>query len=374
MTDAATSGVPSAIVRDVLADPAAAVCDGEGRVLWCDSIRHFGELRSVAHSLVRGLEFPVEAGDVVLLNDPFSGGSRALDFYALRTVDVGAEAPPWIAVARTTIPDLGGDCFGGYNPRASEVWAEGARVTPVRAYREETGRWSLDVLACVRLNSRTPRLLESQLRALLDAAIAGSTRIPGIAKLGGGPDLLTDAVLRQGAKFARQFIGRSVNRGLQATTTMLVNDAVADGAEVRLALTEYDGSVSVDLRGSDPQTSSYANARHPTVVSACLAALFGDRQNGWIANDGVLDAVEVRTDPGTLVNAAYPRATGGARHVVGRAVAGALASIVGATSTHGTGSDSILGPDGRLDEAIADPVREDERRAEVEADGVQRWQ
>jgi N-methylhydantoinase B len=153
------------------ADPAAAVCDERGRVLGCTSLARLGPLGEAARAVLAQTRFSYEPGDTVLLNDPFTGGTRVQDLVCLRRTRTS------VAVVCATVPDFGGDSFGGYNPRAVEVWAEGNRLTPIRIARD--GQPIRDAFTCAVLNSRTPRIFERVLRSLLAAAEDVAREQPG---------------------------------------------------------------------------------------------------------------------------------------------------------------------------------------------------
>jgi N-methylhydantoinase B len=354
LVDAVEPRVPSAVLRERIMDAGAAIADSEGRVLACSELRHLGTFASAARTAAAGLEFPFDPGDVALLSDPFSGGSRVVDFHVLSRIEVGDAAGPWIALCRATAADLGGDCFGGLNPDASEIWAEGARITPLAIF-DARGGMATDVLECVVLNSRTPRLLRAELEALVAAvrlaaepvakALAGSR-----VDISSASEPLRDLVAEEARSLLSDVSGGSDAR------------AVAGGAIVRVEASVADDEIRLDLCGSDRAGAGYANARRGTTISAALEGALpaGARMASW--NAGLLDAVAVLTEPGTLVDAPYPVATGAAVHSVAAAVRLAVrAALHGPVET--AEPDDRLGRDGRLAQSLADRLAADERAA-----------
>lgn len=351
--DALTPQVPSTALRELVMDPGAAIADAMGRVVACAELRHLGTFASVARTAAARLEFPFEPGDVVLFSDPFSGGSRVLDFHVLSPVEVGDPAGPWLVACRAAAADLGGDCFGGLNPDASEIWAEGARITPLAIYGAHGGM-ATDTLACVLLNSRTPRLLRAELEALVagaraaaepvSSALAGSAVEPAAAS-----EMLRSLVADEAGGLFRELSAGSGVSELPGGATVRV-EAGVDGDKLRL-----------DLSGSDRAAAGYANATRGTTVSAALeGALPAGTRMTW--NEGLLDAAAVVTEPGTLVDAPYPVATGAAVHAVGAAVTRAVrAALHGPVET--AEPNGMIGPDGRLAQALAERLAADERAA-----------
>jgi N-methylhydantoinase B len=312
------------------AEPGAALCDQRGRVLECSSLAHVGPLGEAARAVLAQTRFRYEPGDTVLLNDPFSGGTRVQDFVCLRRTEAG------VAAVRATVPDFGGDSFGAYNPRAVEVWAEGNRLTPLRIARD--GQPIRDSFACAVLNSRTPRLVERMLRSLLDVAeaLASETR-----------EDRTDAT----AAAARRALGSS--RALQADGVTEEIDGAATVAAVVASASWHAERLVVDLGRSSPQVPQYVNATRGATISAVLAAL--PRASDLPADDGLLDVVDVRTRPGTVVHAAYPAPTASG-HLAAGAVTAAVSRLLGMPVAPETAS-GLLDADGFLDAAVAGRVQ-----------------
>jgi N-methylhydantoinase B len=344
--------VPSETLRKRLLDPGAAVADPAGRILACSGLHHLGTFASAARTIAGGLSFELEPGEIVLLNDPYSGGSRVLDFHLLSPVEVGDPAGPWIVATRTTAADLGGDCFGGFNPAAREVWAEGARVTPLRVYGAD-GAPLRDPLACVTLNSRTPRLLRAQLdaaaralrgcRALVQAAVAEA----GLPAAQAGEPLHREVAYEAGAA-----LGES-SRAVEAR--------IAGGGLVRLIARPTAERIELDLSASDPAGPGYLNARRGTTLSAALAGALAGAPA--VFNEGLLAVVDVVTEPGSVVDAPWPVATGRSTFEVAAAVAGAVRQALGTGAAPEAPRDGVLGEDGRLAAELAARLRDDEAAA-----------
>jgi N-methylhydantoinase B len=311
------------------AAPGAALCDERGRVLECSSLAQLGPLGEATRAVLAQTRFRYEPGDTVLLNDPFSGGTRVQDFVCLRRTEAG------IAAVRATVPDFGGDCFGAYNPRAVEVWAEGNRLTPLRVARD--GQPIRDSFACAVLNSRTPRLVERMLRSLLDVAEALAREAP------------VDRTDATAAAARRALASGSLRTG---DVTEEVAGAATAAAVVASASREGERLV-VDLGRSSPQVPQYVNATRGATVSAVLAALPG--ASDLPADDGLLDVVEVRTRPGTVVHAAYPAPTASG-HLAAGAVTAAVSRLLG-TPVAAETADRLLDADGFLDAAVADRLQ-----------------
>ena len=103
--------------------------------------------------------FRFEPGDVVVLNDPFRGGTHLPDITAVSGVFLEGEKQPAFYVAnRAHHADVGGMSPGSM-PLAREIFQEGIRIPPVRLVRGgelQSEMWNL-ILANVRTPGRARR-------------------------------------------------------------------------------------------------------------------------------------------------------------------------------------------------------------------------
>jgi N-methylhydantoinase B/oxoprolinase/acetone carboxylase alpha subunit len=119
--------------------------------------------------------FPMEPGDIVMLNDPFHGGTHLPDITLVSPVFLGRErAPAFYAANRAHHSDVGGMSPGSM-PVAREIYQEGLILPPVRLARR--GRINRDVLDIVLANVRTPDEREGDLSAQIAANRVAEMRL-----------------------------------------------------------------------------------------------------------------------------------------------------------------------------------------------------
>src|SRR5690242_14029468 len=91
-------------------------------------------------------------GDVVVLNDPFAGGTHLPDLTAVAPVFArGARRPLAYVANRAHHADIGGMAPGSM-PLSTDIYQEGFRLPPVRLV--ERGRLVADVVALFLANTR----------------------------------------------------------------------------------------------------------------------------------------------------------------------------------------------------------------------------
>ena len=102
-------------------------------------------------------------GDVVILNDPFAGGTHLPDVTVVAPVSLPGARRPFAYVAnRAHHADIGGTAPGSM-PLSTDIFQEGLRLPPVRLVTG--GRLAADVVALFLANTRVPAEREGDLMA-----------------------------------------------------------------------------------------------------------------------------------------------------------------------------------------------------------------
>ena len=115
------------------------------------------------------------AGDVVVLNDPYLGGTHLPD---ITMVSQCPHAPGFFVASRAHHADVGGMSPGSM-PLATEVYQEGLIIPPIKLV--EGGRINQGVLALICRNVRTPDERRGDLAAQIAAQRLGERRVAEIA-------------------------------------------------------------------------------------------------------------------------------------------------------------------------------------------------
>ncbi len=122
--------------------------------------------------------FPeLEEGDVVLLNDPYRGGTHLPDITAVTPAYFQGRLVGYVA-NRAHHADVGG-AFPGSMGLARDVFQEGIRIPPVRLYRR--GALQRDVMELLLANVRVPEERRGDLEAQVAANRRGAARLTELA-------------------------------------------------------------------------------------------------------------------------------------------------------------------------------------------------
>jgi len=249
-------------------DYSCALFDGSGRVVAMGDHMpvHLGALpMSVAAALAAfGSLGP---GDVVLLNDPFEGGTHLPD---LTTVSVahGADGSPLgFLAARAHHADVGGMAPGSM-PLAREVFQEGLRIPPVRLI--ERGRRVEDVWRMVRANVRTPEERDGDISAQLAALTAGERRLREMVANRSEAEvrLAMDSIIEYADRVLRRGIER-IPDGVYAAEDVMDDDGFGAGPlPIRVRVEVDGGTLTADFTGTAAQATGGINAVAAITTSA----------------------------------------------------------------------------------------------------------
>ncbi len=319
-------------------DYSCAVFDSAGEVVAMGDHMpvHLGSMPMSVRAAMNS--FPFDHGDVVMLNDPFSGGTHLPDItlvapvYAARSPSAAKRnaRPDFYVASRAHHADVGG-AYAGSMGLCREIYQEGVRIPPVKLVRR--GTTDRDLLALLLHNVRTPREREGDLGAQIAACHTGATRLREICRRYGLPRVrrALRALLDYSEEMMRAFLAQAP-RGSYRAGDFLDDDGIT-GKPVRIAATvTFHGArplsaggarpssaalgklplaVTVDFTGSDPQVEGSVNAVEAITYSACFYVFRCLLAEDVPATAGLMRPVRVIAPLGTVVNARPPAAVAG---------------------------------------------------------------
>src|SRR5580698_5061278 len=275
-------------------------------------------------------------GDVVMLNDPFRGGTHLPDITLVAPVYVkprrprGRTSPDFYVASRAHHADLGG-AYAGSMGLCREIYQEGFRIPPVRIVRgREIER---DVLALLLNNVRTPEEREGDLGAQIAACHTGAERLREVCARYGidRAQRAAGELLRYSEELMRAFLLR-VPPGTYRAEDFLDDDGISD-KPVKIAVTlnfarkvrrggrsvapanhtlaSTRPVVTVDFTRSDPQVKGSVNAVEAITYSACFYVFRCLLAEDVPATAGLMRPIAVIAPEGTVVNARPPAAVAG---------------------------------------------------------------
>ena len=149
---------------------------------------HLGSMPASVHAALEG--FDLEPGDMVILNDPYLGGTHLPDVTIVSPVYNPNDTHQLIGFVanRGHHADIGGMTPGSL-PLSQELYQEGIIIPPLKLASRGTLNNELIQLIC--RNSRTPEERKGDLAAQIAATKTGEQRLQDIC-IRYGPDTLAE--------------------------------------------------------------------------------------------------------------------------------------------------------------------------------------
>jgi N-methylhydantoinase B len=313
-------------------DYSCAVFDSAGRVIAQGDHMpvHLGSMPMAVAAALR--ETTIEPGDVVVLNDPFAGGTHLPDVTLVMgvrtpesgvvsqckrssalTPESGVRTPDslFFVANRAHHADIGGATPGSMG-MATDVYGEGLRIPPVRLLRG--GRVVEDVMRLLMANVRVERERRADFEAQVGSLKTGAARLLEIVGRAGVVEATEYArhLIDYSARMMRATV-RAIPDGVYEAEDALDSDGVGRG-EVRLRVrVEVKGERAVvDFTGSAPQVAGPVNAVEAITVSAVayvFRCLVGAEEVP--ASAGLMEPIKVVAPRGTVTNAEHPASVAG---------------------------------------------------------------
>ncbi|MBD3924267.1 hydantoinase B/oxoprolinase family protein [Nocardioides cavernae] len=345
-------------------DYSCAVFDAKGQMVSHGEFLpiHLGSMAFATDAVVRAFaEEGLEPGDMVILNDPYIGGTHLPDVTLVAPIFFKDDLLGF-AVNRAHHLDIGGTVPGSFFSAAQENYQEGLRIAPIKLVRR--GEVDPHLLELIVGNTRLPAQLKVDLAAQMSANRTAIRRLTDLADRY-GPDEVQSAmslILDQSERRTREAI-RLLPDGDYEATDYIDNDGITDVPRaVHVTVRIRDDRVEVDFTGSSEQAEGPLNSVLGYTYAGVYMVFQAAMDPDITPNAGCYRAIDIIAPKGTIVNPHFPAACTGGNEVtciihntVFRALAQIPASDEGGPHVmacdHGSSNNMIIsGRDPRTDE------------------------
>ncbi len=292
-------------------DCSCAVFDGRGEMV-AQAAHIPVHLGSTPLSVRAAIErIRMEPGDVVILNDPFAGGTHLPDLTMVTPVFLHKKSRPIAYVAnRAHHSDVGGMTPGSM-PLSSDIFQEGIRIPPVRLVRG--GEIDRDLLDFLLNNVRTSKEREGDLRAQWGSLRMGALRVEEEARRRGVERLAREmtALMDYSERLMIATL-REIPEGSYGAKDYLDDDGMGrKRIRIQVEVTIHRSKAHVDFTGTDSQVEGCLNANEAITLSCVFYVFKSISQFSIPANGGIMRPIQVVAPLGSLVNARFPAAVAG---------------------------------------------------------------
>jgi N-methylhydantoinase B len=301
----------SPVIREQ-SDQFPLIADRHGRMV-------IGQFGSAIATILRNS--PYEAsdlrdGDVIALNDPYmceGAISHCPDFLILRPIfyedDLVGYASQW-----GNLMDVGGTAPGSMPISARSIYHEGIRMPPIKLYDQGTLNEAALRLFCH--NTRTPKMVEADIKAIAAGTAAGAARVRELCARFGKDTYLEacDAMLDRTRSGLIELIRTHLPDGERFEFTDFADDDGLGNGPIKLQMAFWrDGdTMNIDWTGSSPQVPGSVNFYlNPEMFKMFMGVfLIMAFAPDLVFNDGYYDLINVTLPQGSILRPNFPAPVG----------------------------------------------------------------
>lgn len=259
---------------------------------------HLGSAHSTVPALLKELD--PGPGDVVILNDPFRGGTHLNDVTVVAPLFEKGKRIGFL-LNRAHHADIGGAEPGSMSG-AVDLFGEGLLIPPILL--RSAGERVETVWQMFAANVRDPKAAFGDLQAQLAALHRGEQRFQHlIQRYGiGAVTRAMSALYDHGAAFTRSMLKSWPRKAV------VVEDHLdgPDSPKIKLRLQMKAGRLVLDFSGSSAQIPGSWNTHRAVTTSAVFYLLQSIGGGHLPETSGTLEAVDLRLPAGSIVGATFP--------------------------------------------------------------------
>ena len=307
-----------------------ATIEGEVLAEGEESVMHANLCDPVIHEWVKvhGID-SIHPGDMLCLNDPFSGASHFPDLTIIHPIFHEGQLVAWVG-AGGHLMDVGGSVAGSCSCGARECWEEGLRIPTCKIY--DSGVRNDAFFTILAANSRLGEGIIDQLETFLAACRMGERRFLELVQKYGWKtvEMYLNELLDYAERRAQDDI-RALPNGVYEFEDFMDDDGFgSDPIRFHVKVTIHEDTIDYDFAGSAPQMKAGMNNPWATTKALAYTAFRSLISLDIPKNGGPLRALKVIAPEGTVVNPVLPAATGARGVTIARiyeTISGAHAQI-----------------------------------------------
>lgn len=266
---------------------------------------HLGSMAYAMAGLVARLSWA--DGDMVILNDPFLGGTHLPDVTLIAPVFAGGELLAFV-VNRAHHADIGAEAPGSM-PVSRSIHEEGLVIEPVHLIR--AGALDEPRLESIVTATRNPADCRGDLFAQVSANRAGAARLRELIAASAADGFRSGlcALNEYGERLARAALA-AIPAGVYAFADRMDDDGQG-GCDIPIGVRVEipgDGTARLDFRGTAPQVAGNINCPLAVAAAAVLYVFRCLMPPQTPACAGAFRPITLTAPEGSLLNARFPAA------------------------------------------------------------------
>tara|TARA_B110000305_G_scaffold48047_1_gene51528 strand:- start:11573 stop:13264 length:1692 start_codon:yes stop_codon:yes gene_type:complete len=290
-------------------DHSIAIVDKKGRLVVQAELTlpiHIASMGGLMNCVLEKYGDEINEGDIFVANDPHTaGGTHLPDINYAMPVFIDGEIVAFICnIAHHA--DIGGMVPGSMAGGMSEIYQEGLRIPVVRLFKK--GEIQQDIMDIMLLNVRVPEERQGDHNAQIASCRLGERRFKEVVKVHGLKNVLTsfDEIISRTHQRMKDTIAQ-IPDGIYEFKDYMDSDGLDTfDIPICLKLTVDGERIHLDFAGTSQQVKGNINTTLNAVQASVNYALIGALDSEMPSNQGVLDAVEIDCEPGTILNCLFP--------------------------------------------------------------------
>jgi len=315
-------------------DHSIAIVDREGRLI-VQAARalpiHIASMQGLMRCVLEKYGDDVQPGDIFIANDPHTaGGTHLPDINYAMPIFAGEDLVAFVCnIAHHA--DVGGMVPGSMAGGMSEIYQEGLRIPIIKLFR--AGELQTDIMDMLLLNVRVPEERRGDHNAQIAACRLGERRFQEVVSVHGLASVLAsfDEIIERTALRMRTAIAE-IPDGVYAFEDFMDGDGMGTlDLPIHLKMTVAGSRIHLDFTGTSKQVKGNINTTLNALQASVCYTLIAVLDSEMPSNQGVLDAVDVHAESGSLLNSVFPAPVAARAHTCQRVidvVLGALAQAL----------------------------------------------
>jgi N-methylhydantoinase B len=299
-------------------DYSGTISDREGNLVASgvtDLAAHLGTIPFTVKGTLDWIGVPAEEyfrpGDVVLVNDPYVGGTHHNDMRAIMPVYMDGRLVAFIQNSMHWT-DIGGHVPGTFDPNARASYGEGLAVPPVHIVRE--GVFIGEMADIILRNIRVAQQARGDLLTMIGAVRLGERRMQELAARYSTETIVSamGELIDYSEQLLREEL-RKLPEGTLDVEALMDRDPGSDSDDpiaARMSLTIQGDNATMDFSASSGPAKGAMNSSRAVTISSVVVHLKMIFPHIPM-NQGVFRAIDFVLPEGTLLSAIFPAPVSG---------------------------------------------------------------
>jgi N-methylhydantoinase B len=297
----------STIIYEVL-DYATGLTDARGQLITQGNgvTLFLGTLSHAVQYTVEKFGEDLNEGDIVITNDPYTGGGTHLSDVSLIMPIFDEDEIVAFVANKAHWTEVGGKDPGSWTTDATEVYQEGLQFPCVKLF--ERGKPIESLVDLIRANVRLPDMTLGDMWACVAALRVGERRFMELCKRYGKYTVkrAIEKLLEDGDSLTRAELV-NLPKGEFHAEDLIDDDGLGNGPfKVKVKITITNEEFVCDFTGSHPQVPGPVNSSLTALASSVRAVYLSVTNPSNPVNDGAFRSVRTICPPGTIFSAERP--------------------------------------------------------------------